>query len=93
MGLAPVLVGTLALVRRRSSGPAFAAVEIAAGVLAMARPKLGGYALAAVAGASAVEGIVARGAWDLAARDIGLAAGGVALARLAARDEEEEDEV
>lgn len=58
-------------------------VEIAAGVLIAWRPRLGGYVVAAWLGGIIVNLMLLGDFWDIALRDLGLALGALALARLA----------
>lgn len=59
------------------------AIEIAAGLLVAVKPKIGGYVVAGWLG-GIVANLALRGrAWDVALRDVGLALGALALARLA----------
>lgn len=59
-------------------------VEIAAGVLVAVRPRFGGYLVAGWLTAIIVNLVLLGDFWDVALRDLGLAIGAFALARLAA---------
>ena len=59
------------------------AIEIAAGVLVAVKPKIGGYVVAGWLGGIVANLALRGGAWDIALRDVGLAVGALALARLA----------
>jgi hypothetical protein len=58
-------------------------VEVVAGILVAVRPRLGGYIVAGWLGGIMTNLILAGGFWDIALRDLGLAVGAFALARLA----------
>lgn len=58
-------------------------VEIAAGVLVAWRPRLGAYVVAAWLGGIMMNLLLLGDFWDIALRDLGLALGALALARLA----------
>lgn len=67
---------------------AVGAVEILAGLAVAVRPRFGGWLVAAWLGAIVVNLLVLGDHYDVAVRDVGLLAGAVALARLAAADDE-----
>lgn len=60
-------------------------VEIAAGILVAVRPRLGGYVVSAWLTAIVVNLLLLGDYFDVALRDVGLALGALALARLAVR--------
>lgn len=60
-------------------------IEIAAGIVVAVRPRFGGYLVAAWLGGIILNLALLGGFWDIALRDLGLAAGAFALARLAPR--------
>jgi hypothetical protein len=60
-------------------------VEIAAGLLVALKPKIGGYVVAGWLGGIIGNLVVSRRNYDVALRDLGLALGALALARLDAR--------
>lgn len=60
-------------------------VEIAAGILVLVRPRIGAWVVAAWLMGIVVNFLVAQGFYDIALRDLGLAIGAIALARLAHR--------
>lgn len=62
-------------------------VEIAAGVLVALRPRLGGYVVAAWLCGIILNLVLLGDFWDVALRDLGLALGALALARLASVDD------
>jgi hypothetical protein len=57
-------------------------VEIAAGLLVALRPRIGGYVVAGWLGGIIGNLLVGRRGYDVALRDVGLAIGALALARL-----------
>jgi hypothetical protein len=58
-------------------------VEIVAGVLVAVKPRLGGYVVAAWLMGIILNLALVGGFWDIALRDLGLAIGAFALARMA----------
>ena len=61
-------------------------VEIAAGVVVAAKPRFGGYLVAAWLVGIMVNLMLVGGFWDIVLRDLGLAIGAFALARLASAE-------
>lgn len=61
------------------------AIEIAAGILVLVRPQIGAWIVAGWLLGIVVNLLLAQGFYDVALRDVGLAFGAVALARLAQR--------
>ena len=59
-------------------------VEVAAGLLVAVRPRIGGYVVAAWLAGIIVNLLLLADFYDVALRDVGLLAGALALARLAA---------
>ncbi len=59
------------------------AIEIAAGILVAVKPRIGGYVVSAWLLGIIGNLILVGGYWDIALRDLGLALGALALARLA----------
>lgn len=58
-------------------------VEILAGIVVASRPRFGGYLVAAWLVGIILNLVLVGGYWDIALRDLGLAIGAFALARLA----------
>jgi hypothetical protein len=58
-------------------------VEIAAGIIVAVKPRFGGYLVAAWLAGIILNLVLVGGFWDIALRDLGLAIGAFALARLA----------
>jgi hypothetical protein len=61
-------------------------VEIAAGIVVAVKPRFGGYLVAAWLVGIIMNLALVGGFWDIALRDLGLAIGALALARLASTD-------
>lgn len=61
-------------------------VEIAAGVVVAVRPRFGGYLVAGWLAGIILNLVLVGGFWDIALRDLGLAIGAFALARLASAE-------
>ena len=61
-------------------------VEIAAGILVAVKPRFGGYLVAGWLVGIILNLVLVGGFWDVALRDLGLAIGAFALARLASTD-------
>lgn len=77
----PALIGVSAATFMRAVG----AIEIIAGIVVAAKPSIGGYVVAAWLVGIIVNLLVLHGFYDIALRDLGLALGALALARLATR--------
>jgi hypothetical protein len=59
-------------------------IELCAAAIVVVKPRIGAYVVAAWLAAIIVNFILARGFFDIAARDFGLMLGALALGRLAA---------
>ncbi len=85
--LAPQVSSRLRPARRRWLMRGVGVIEVAAGLLVATRPRLGGWVVVGWLGGIVANLVAGRRSWDVALRDVGLALGAAALARLSSADE------